>query len=475
MYGHGRKIIYTDEIEVTRENVCGILMDAVNTHGQNRTDIQYLWDYYRGIHPKVLNRTKDYRPEILNKIVCNLPFEIVTFDTGYLMGEPVQYVSRGGDESVSDEIVLLNGYMESEEIYTKNKELADWFFICGTSYKMVLPDPRNEEDYSPFEIDIPDPRNTFVVYNSGFGHRPVLGVKYVTDKNGIIHYYCYSKDRFYEIDSLMNIVDEQPHDLRDVPIVEYPLNRARLGAFEVVLDLCDAIDTCYSNKVDGLEQFVQALMLFHNTDISDEDFAKIRERGGLKFKDIDPQMKANVSYLVSELNQSESQSVINNMYDMIRSICGIPNVNRGSASTADSGLAVLYRDGYATAEVNAKNAEASFKRSERQLLRIIMRICKSLRGSSLKETDIKIHFTRQNFENILAKSQVLTTMLNNPKIHPKLAFTHCGLFVDPDLAYQMSDEYMKEHEDAIRQETDTGTDQRNPADSQTWEPGRDPD
>ena len=37
-------------------------------------------------------------------------------------------------------------------------------------------------------------------------------------------------------------------------------------------------------------------------------------------------------------------------------------------------------------------------------------------------------------------------MLQNPKIHPKLAFIHCGMFPDPDAAYEMSMEYAEEQE-----------------------------
>lgn len=450
---HGRRMILTDETEVTRENVVKILNDALFYHIQNRGEIDYLWNYYKGIHP-VLQRTKDYRPEICNKIVVNIPYEIVTFDTGYLMGEPVQYVSRG-NKDISDDIDMLNRYMMSEEMFTKDKELADWFHICGTSYKMVLPDPE-EQDYSPFEVDIPDPRNTFVVYNNGFGNRPIMGVRYVTDSLGNIRYSCYSKDRYFEVNNLSSIVKEDTHDLGDVPIVEYPLNKARLGAFEVVIDLCDAIDLTNSNRLDGVEQFIQSLMLFHNMDITDEDFQKIRERGGLKFKDIDPQMKATVQYLTSELNQTETQTLVDHMYQMILTICGIPN-RQGSATGGDNGLAVIYRDGWSTAEVNAKNAEASYKRSERRLLRIVTRICGRLRHSSIIEPDIDIHFTRRNYENTLTKSQVLTTMLSNEKIHPKLAFDHSGMFVDPDLAYKMSMEYMEEHNESQSvQGTDTG-------------------
>jgi hypothetical protein len=37
-------------------------------------------------------------------------------------------------------------------------------------------------------------------------------------------------------------------------------------------------------------------------------------------------------------------------------------------------------------------------------------------------------------------------MLNNPKIHPELAFTHCGLFLDPEGAYLQSRTWWEERE-----------------------------
>jgi hypothetical protein len=35
-------------------------------------------------------------------------------------------------------------------------------------------------------------------------------------------------------------------------------------------------------------------------------------------------------------------------------------------------------------------------------------------------------------------------MLNNPKIHPELAFAHCGMFPDPESAYLQSKAYYDE-------------------------------
>jgi len=64
----------------------------------------------------------------------------------------------------------------------------------------------------------------------------------------------------------------------------------------------------------------------------------------------------------------------------------------------------------------------------------------------LKVCNIEIRFTRRNYENILQKAQVLDLMLKNTKIHPRLAFEHCGLFVDSGLAYTLSAEYAEEQE-----------------------------
>jgi hypothetical protein len=65
---------------------------------------------------------------------------------------------------------------------------------------------------------------------------------------------------------------------------------------------------------------------------------------------------------------------------------------------------------------------------------------------ALKLSAIEIRFTRRNYENIQEKAQVLTSLLSSDKIHPRLAFEHCGLFVDPELAYTQSVEYAEERE-----------------------------
>lgn len=441
----GRRVIYTDVTEVTMGNVIDVLQKALFVHLQNQADIDYLYRYYRGDQP-ILNREKDTRPEINNKVVENRANEIVSFKVGYLMGEPVQYVSRGDDEGIAKSVMQLNDYVLSEDKPAKDKELADWFYICGTSYRMILPDEMAdaEEDEAPFEIFTLDPRFCFVVYSTALGNPPIMGVKYILKEDGTLVFSCYTQDHYYEVNNTWAILHSEPQYL-GIPIIEYPANKARLGAFEIVIPLLDAINTVESNRLDGVEQFVQALMLFHNVDISSEDFGKLKELGAIKFKDIDAQTKAEIQYLTSEMNQAQTQTLVDSMYNTVLTICGMPNRNGGS-STSDTGSAVIMRDGWSAAEARAKDSELMFKRSEKEFLKLLLRICRDLGDLTLKLSGLEIRFTRRNYENITEKANVLTMMLSNPKIAPVLAFTHSGLFSDPQLAYKMSMEYMKEQE-----------------------------
>lgn len=443
--GFGRKVIYTDVAEITESNVVEVLRKAYTVHLKNKIRMEYLYSYYKGNQP-VLGRKKEVRPEICNRVVENRANEIVSFKVGYLMGEPIQYVSRGDDKAVAESVTRLNDYVSAEDKASKDKELAEWWHICGTAYRMVLPDDADEreEDEAPFEIYTLDPRYSFVIRFNGLGTPVVMGVKYVTMEDGTLIFSCYTANHFYEIDNTWGIRKSEDQIL-GIPIIEYPMNTARLGAFEIVLPLLDAINNVDSNRLDGVEQFIQALMLFHNVDISSDDYTKLRQDGAIKFKDIDPQLKAEIKYLVEEMNQTQTQTLIDHLYDTILTICGMPNRNGGS-STSDTGSAVIMRDGWSAAEARAKDSELIFKQSEKEFLKLTLRICRDLANLNLKLSQVEIRFTRRNYENIQEKANVLTSMLNNNKIAPILAFTHCGMFSDPQIAYAMSRDYAEEQE-----------------------------
>lgn len=426
-----------------------VLTDALSVHQQNRTDIDYLYRYYKGEQP-ILRRTKEIRPEICNKIVENRANEIVAFKTGYLCGEPLQYVSRGSTEDVSDGISKLNDMMLLCGKPAKDKELAEWMYICGTGLRMITPNapyinsdivPKLlrqkvsfSEDESPFSLYTLDPRNAFVVYHSGLGEPPVMGVKYVEQKDKAIIYSVYTPTQYFEIVSEnlvsgLRVKHSERRTLGAIPIVEYPLNNARQGAFEVVLPLLDAINAVQSNRLDGIEQFVQSLIVITNGEIPEEKAKMIHEAGLITLKSFG-ENKADLKIIAEQLDQQQTQTLVDYMYQTVLNIIGAPNRNGGN-STSDTGSAVIMRDGWESAEARAKSDELMFKESERKLLKIALQIMRGTVGTLLRLADVEIKFTRRNYENIQGKAQVFTTLMQSGYCALEEAYAISGISPDP--------------------------------------------
>lgn len=437
----GRRVIKTSVNEITNENVVDVLNKALAVHNLNRSEIDYLWKYYRGDQP-VRYRTKDVRPEICNKIVENRANEIVSFKVGYLCGEPIQYVSRGGGEQVVEMINKLNSFMFAEGKAAQDREIVEWQMICGTAYRLVLPNSSDGICEPPFKLYTLDPRDTFIVYSNEIGNEPLMAVKCSKDDDGIRHYSVYTEKFYYCIDG-DSLVNAKPHALGMIPIFEYPAGNARLGAFEIVLPLLDAINNVESNRLDSVEQFVQAFWKFVGCSMDMDDFEKFKREGAIMVPPNDNGGNIDVDLIVKELNQTQTQTLKDDYYNAILTICGIPNRNGGS-STSDTGAAVVLRDGWSLAETKAKDSEHMFKKSEKQMLKLVLRICRDMDELDIHLTDIDLQFTRRNYENIQSKAQVLISMLQQEMIHPLLAFRCSGMFADPESAYAQSLKHYEE-------------------------------
>ena len=457
----GRSEIVSDAKEITRDNIIQQLDVALVTHNKNADEINYLYDYYKG-KQFILRKEKKVRPEINNLIVENRANEIVSFKTGYLVGEPVQYVARTEEESIGKKITKLNEYVFAENKASKDKELADWMHIGGLGYRIILPDEYlnlRDKDESPFELYTGDPRTTFVVKRNNLAREPLFGCLVNNRVNGSTRYYIYTKTSYFEIEN-GTIWVEAPNPLGEIPIIEYPANKARLGAFEIVLPLLDALNNVDSNAMDDIEQTVQALLLLRNVNIDDKEFAKLRKMGALKITDADPTSPAEVKYITANLGVNETKTQAERIYESILTICGMPNRN-GGTSTSDTGAAVIMRDGWTAAEARAKDTEAMFKESEKRALKLMLKIIRTADEIDLRLADIDIRFTRRNYENTKEKAEVLTMMLNSGKIAPLLAFTHSGMFSDPQVAYKMSEAYIND-EDRTESERDDTPDSEDP-------------
>ena len=336
----GRRKILIDDTEITSQNVLEVLQKTLQVHFLNSDEINYLYNYRKGNQP-ILYREKDIRPEINNKVVENHADEITSFKVAYLLHNRVQYVASEKDSAKSADIIRLNRWENSEKKTTNDISVMNWAHVGGVGIRMVLPDSMAnvEADEAPFEQYSLDPRFAYVVYSNSLGEPPVMGVKYVTRSDGVVVYSVYTADRYYEIgyspDTGHQIIRNEVNPLGMIPMVEYTLTD-RMGCYERVLPLLDALNLTASDRENGVEQFVQALLLFHNVDISSDDFAKLRDLGGLKYADLDEQHKGDVKYLIAELKQTETQVLVDWEYQVILNICGMPNRNGTSDCTSDT-------------------------------------------------------------------------------------------------------------------------------------------
>ena len=463
----GRRQIFSSEESVTDENVVQILQKALPIHNQNRVEEIFLKKYVRGQQP-ILYRTKNYNAEINNKVVVNIANQIVTFKTSEFAGEPIMYVSRASgvrgnpDEeevTVPDRVANVNSMMMSEGKQTKDLKLAHEMFTCGVAYRLTIHDSgRKQEEWmdeAPFEVYIPDTENTFVVRRSDVTKRVLMGVTYVfkDENNTNPEYTVYAPDAKYVIsgaEGAMKVIGKEKHNFGMVTLVEYPCNPNYMGAFEPVVPLLDALNLTLSNKLDGIEQFIQALMVFDGVDISREDFLELKDLGAIKLPATQGTAGGRKLYYLNEqLDQSQTQTVIDSMYNHILRIVGMPS--QGDASTGDSSNngAVIMKNGWWDAEARMQETQNMWKESETEFLKIVLKICSDTNTlTGLKISDLEPRFWRQSYEDLLVKTQSFSTLRTSgmPAIQ---AFTFSHLSRDPESDAIVYDEYQQKLADEL--------------------------
>jgi hypothetical protein len=168
---------------------------------------------------------------------------------------------------------------------------------------------------------------------------------------------------------------------------------------------------------------------------------QLKDKLGLLTKS-EPGNSASVQYLTATLDQSQTQTLIDYLYEQILQIAGVPG--REQSTGGNTGQAILLSNGWQIAETQAKNLEQIFSESEREMLKVILKICAMTETSelaNLKLSDIDIKFSRNRTDSLLVKTQGLMNQLQ-AGIHPLVAITNCGLYSDPQGVWNDSKAYM---------------------------------
>ena len=460
-YLHGRKPIYTT-IEGFSPDRTGEIITEVNEaiaiHVDNMIEMEYLYWYRRGLTP-IYGKEKEIRPEINNKVSVNLAGSIVDFRNGYFLTQPATYIPRKGKEEAAEKVSQLNEYLYQSGKHDVDNELVDWFHTVGKADLFVrsLDDPD-----MPFEVHALDPRSAFVARSTAPGNKPIYA-GYIVVLGDELYVDVWDRRNLYRLKgtktgrlttpdpnyvcTVTQIIDVLPNPLGEIPIVEYQYNSVWMSCFELALPLIDALSQIQSDRMDGIDQFIQSLLVFYNCELGEDENGDpitpsyVRAAGALFLKSIG-ENKADLKELSSQLDQSQTQILINNLYEYILAICGMPT-SGGSFPGDSTGLAIELKDGWQICEMSARNTEDLFKKSNRQFDRLILSI---LGGKGLLEgislSDFELHFTRNELRAVQSKAQALQTLLA-AGLHPTLALAKSGISADPVSDFELSKEYME--------------------------------
>jgi len=437
----GRKVILSNAKAINADNILEVLEKAMPIHNQNRREIDYLWHYVGGDQP-ILYRTKNVRPDIDNKTVENHAIEIVRFMTAQTFGEPIQYVSVNKDEDKSAEIDKLNNYMKVLDKSFYDVQIGDWQSTCGTAYRETWSKERGEVDNDEpmMGIDTPDPRQNFVIYSSAHGKPPLMSVSICENEKNEEYWICTTKTTVLEIQG-GKIVNTSVNGYRRIQLVEYPNNVRRLSDVETVITMLDAINKVQTNRIDGIEQFVQAFIKFVNCEIDNNTFVEMCKIGALTVKTVNPSLPADIGMVSSQLDQGQTQISKDDLYKNVLVVNSMPS--REQNTGGDTGQAVYLRNGWDFAEQRAQIDEPVIIKSEKDSLRNILNILKTKQQISqdLSIADIDVQITRNKTDNMLVKASALQYLLDKG-IHPKIAIATCDLWGDPEKVYVQSKPYL---------------------------------
>lgn len=430
---YGRKIAYTDVDKITPQNVVKVIGDCIGVFYGNKIAIRYLWRYYKGDQP-TLYRTKITNEDITNKIVENHAYEIVQFKVGQTYGEPVQFISRKDDEAINKAVDELNDYMVDANKQEKDIKAGEWQSATGTSFKAVQP----KQGDVPFRITAPTPMNTFMIYNRNT-EEPILVVQELKGEDGRYYKLAFSDTMSFKMVN-SDLVESKLHTYGGIPIVEYPNNHERISDIELVISMLDAINNMQSNRMDGIEQFVQSWIKFVNCEVDEEQFKKMKMSRALVVTSINKDNKSDVDVMTQELNQTQCQVAKDDLWDNTLSILAIPTKQNNTGG--DTQGAVQLRNGWDFSKTRAKLKDPLVKSAEKRLAMVVLNVLRVAgNGLNLTVRDFDVQINHSPQDNMYTKSQTLLQLLQCG-IHPLVAIKTVGLWGDAEKTFLLSKPYV---------------------------------
>lgn len=435
-----------------------IIENAISYNEELRDDYDRLEDYYIGKHD-ILKRKKK-GTKINNKVVVNHAKYITDINTGYLLGNPVQYqvVANKEDGTPLYNITPVMDMFRKHTVADLDHEIAKDVSIYGVQYEYVFATEDNE-----IKSKAIDNRNCVLIYDDTMEHELVYGILYdfvedkgATNKRKYTNVLVLSETKITQWagdDGKLSMGEEKDHFFGEVPIIEYRNNAEKLGDFESVLTLIDAYNTVQSDRVNDRQQLVDTILLLYNFDMTPEQVTSMKEERVLTgIPD-----GADAKYLEKGASDAEIDVLRKVIEADIHKISMTPNLSDENFVGNSSGVAIKYK--ILAFDQNILNKERYFERGLLKRFKLYNTYLKILKKMDEVPTyEIDVVFKRNLPKNDYETSQMINNL--DGYVPKEMLIAQLSFVKDAKEAVKAVEQ--EKLEDANVESENFGTDEPNP-------------
>ena len=387
-----KKYIVTNDTEITELNVKDWIDNFNNSIQPKLIELN---DYYEGKDNISKLRTDNRRAD--NNIHINLAYMITNEMVSYCFGKPMTYDFRENYEYEKYIRDLQYANKESIENVAIEKDCSKY----GLAYEFIGVNENKEPFYKRL-----NPLNTFKVVDDSIIKKDVCVITYsvIKPKNQSEYKkgYIYTKEfrvQFtYKSSVTFDDIEENIEFPDTLPIVTFKNNNETIGDFEMVLEPLSAYSKLTSRIFDNIDQVADALLLFYNAELSDEEKAELNKTRvvGLQGEG------AKAEYIYKKADVQMFKELRNALKDDILLLSFVPDMS-DVVSYQKSASAVRYK--LVNIEATRQLKSIYMEQGLRQRLHILSKYV--LKQFDIERDDVKLQFYSNLPANIDADLDLL--------------------------------------------------------------------
>ncbi|MEE4562787.1 phage portal protein [Paenibacillus polymyxa] len=385
-----------------------IILECLNELHSAALAKQKYSDYYNGQHAILKNYAMQESRSNL-KLIFNFPRKFVDNEVGYLLGKPVNYVSKSDQDEAIHNIDVHMSHWDKEH----NLQLRKQSEIFGESYELNYVDSDGQ-----FSATVLSPLNAYVLEDGTAERNVLLGLHKFTrrfDKqvyldaytdHEILHYTIANDDKHNRSRSNqaseLKYIGKHNHIFGRVPLISCPANTERKSGFHDVISLFDAYNALNSDLVNEIADHRNAYLVIENAKLEAEDLLNMKKMGIIQVP-----AGGKVSWLTKEINDSFVKNELDNIERKIFDMMDQVNFNENWASNTSS---LALRNKLLNLENRVAMREALMEKAIKQRLRNFFTFLHIKEGVQYDYRDIAVKFTRNLPTDLVGMADVIVKL-----------------------------------------------------------------